>query len=58
MDILQTTFSRGSLKNFLMSSSESLGVLKSLVIWHDNSGKEPDWFLDKVTVKDMSTGIK
>ena len=43
--------------NFLLSTAENLGILQSVTIWHDNDGKTPDWFLDKVMVKDMTSGV-
>ena len=32
-----------------------LGTLMRLRIWHDNSGKYPGWFLEKVVVQDLKT---
>ena len=45
------------MNNFLLSCPQHLGTLKGITVWHDNSGVKPDWFLDKVIIKDMTTGL-
>lgn len=51
-------FSRGSINNFTLCLQESLGSLKKIRIWHDNSGKTPSWFLMQVIIVDLATGEK
>ena len=34
---------RGGTESFLITTRESLGELKEVRIWHDNSGKNPRW---------------
>ena len=50
-------FTRGSVRNFVMTTDQSLGDPLILRIWHDNSGKgaNASWFLDKVVVEDLAT---
>ena len=51
-------FSRGSINNFTLCLGESLGTLEKIRIWHDNSGRNPSWFLMQVVITDLSTGEK
>ncbi|XP_048042257.1 polycystic kidney disease protein 1-like 2 [Megalobrama amblycephala] len=48
-------FERGGVDVFLLSMPFSLGELQSIDISHDNSGRSPDWYLDKVQVLDLQT---
>ncbi|XP_068681978.1 polycystin-1-like protein 2 isoform X4 [Montipora foliosa] len=45
-------FSRGSVNIFMLSLKESLGDITHIKIWHDNSGDNPQWFLNKVVIRD------
>ena len=47
-------FQRSSVDSFLLSAHESLGNLKSLNVWHDNSGRTPSWYLKEVIVRDLT----
>lgn len=47
---------RGNVDSFLVTTSASLGPLDYLHIWHDNSGSDPTWFLNRVVVLDAETG--
>lgn len=49
-------FARGSINNFTFSLPNPLGRLFKILIWHDNSGESPAWFLQQVEVEDSSTG--
>ena len=51
-------FCRGSIDRFVFHLDNSLGNLIKIEIWHDNSGKNPSWFLDQVRIVDESTGEK
>ena len=48
---------RGHVDSFLVTTSGSLGPLDYLYIWHDNSGSDPAWFLNRVVVLDSETGL-
>lgn len=48
-------FSRGSIDGFILVTTGSLGSLKEITITHDNSGRNPSWFLENVTIKDKQT---
>lgn len=48
-------FESGDVNIIILSSSIDLGNINSIKIWHDNSGKRPGWFLDKVSIKNTST---
>ncbi|XP_077979563.1 uncharacterized protein LOC144434915 [Glandiceps talaboti] len=43
----------GGIDAFVMASPRPLGNLVHMRIWHDNSGKTPSWFLNRISVKDM-----
>ena len=48
-------FARGSVNTFMLSLKESLGDLSHIKIWHDNSGENPQWFINKVVIRDPKT---
>ncbi|MBN3299417.1 PK1L2 protein, partial [Amia calva] len=48
-------FGRGGVDMFLLSTPFSLGELQSIHLWHDNSGGNPAWYLDKVLIQDLQT---
>ena len=43
-------FEKGNLDNFLMAVPYSLGDLKAIEIWHNNTGETPGWFHIETTV--------
>lgn len=51
-------FCRGNVDYFLLSVPRSLGKLKTLRIWHDNTGDHPSWYLLRVMVHDVQTEVK
>ncbi|MCJ8737360.1 hypothetical protein PDJAM_G00023180 [Pangasius djambal] len=51
-------FERGGIDMFLLTTPFSLGELQSIRLWHDNSGKHPAWYVNKVMVQDLETGQK
>uniref|UniRef100_A0A3B4C8N2 Polycystic kidney disease 1 like 2a n=1 Tax=Pygocentrus nattereri TaxID=42514 RepID=A0A3B4C8N2_PYGNA len=51
-------FERGGVDVFLLATPVSLGELQSIRLWHDNSGKHPAWYVNKVMVQDLETGQK
>lgn len=48
-------FARGSVNRFMLSLKESLGDISHIKIWHDNSGDNPQWFINKVVIRDPNT---
>ena len=48
-------FARGSVTSFTLSLCDSIGPLRRLRVWHDNSGKSPSWFLNTVNIYDAIT---
>uniref|UniRef100_A0A1I8FW75 PLAT domain-containing protein n=1 Tax=Macrostomum lignano TaxID=282301 RepID=A0A1I8FW75_9PLAT len=57
-DGVRQNFSRGSVCNFAMTTRAPLGELRGLKVWHDNSGKKPGWFLEKILIEDLQTKKK
>ena len=51
-------FTRGSVNTFDVNLPVHLGQLYKIKIWHDNSGKNPSWFLYQVVVNDACTNKK
>lgn len=51
-------FCRGNVDYFLLSVPQSLGKLKNLRIWHDNTGDDPSWYLLRIMVHDIQTDAK
>lgn len=48
-------FTRASVNNFTLTLPSSLGKLKNIRIWHDNTGSNPAWFLQRVVITDQQT---
>ncbi|XP_037401275.1 polycystic kidney disease protein 1-like 2 [Pygocentrus nattereri] len=51
-------FERGGVDMFLLTTPFSLGELQSIRLWHDNTGKYPAWYVNKVMAQDLETGQK
>ncbi|KAM5262602.1 polycystin-1-like protein 3 [Ctenodactylus gundi] len=51
-------FERGGVDVFLLSTLFPLGELRSLRLWHDNSGDRPSWYVSQVLVCDLVTSQK
>ncbi|XP_071105933.1 polycystin-1-like [Haliotis cracherodii] len=49
-------FQRNCTDKFLIAYDTRLGDLKKILIWHDNTGLSPSWYLSHVIVKDLSDG--
>ncbi|XP_060073681.1 polycystin-1-like protein 2 [Ylistrum balloti] len=50
-------FEHACTKRFIMGTTESLGELNYIRVWHDNSGSggERSWYLSKITIDDPQT---
>ncbi|XP_068673513.1 polycystin-1-like [Montipora foliosa] len=48
-------FKTGSVDPFLLTVPQSLGSLKHIRIWHNNSGNYPSWNLLRVMIQDIQT---
>ena len=46
---------RGSTDSFLVTTSETLGELAYIRVWHDNFGKDPAWFVKQVSIREIDT---
>eukprot|EP00058_Branchiostoma_floridae_P011086 XP_002596574.1 hypothetical protein BRAFLDRAFT_98322 [Branchiostoma floridae] len=46
-------FERGNMAGFVLCTETDPGWLTHVRVWHDNSGKEPAWFLEKIIVDDL-----
>ncbi|XP_043293117.1 polycystic kidney disease protein 1-like 2 [Cervus canadensis] len=51
-------FERGGVDVFLLSTLFPLGELRSLRLWHDNSGDQPSWYVSQVLVHDLAMDQK
>ena len=52
----EAIFARGTEKKFIIVLNKDIGEIYSLRIWHDNSGKDPSWFLDAIEITDANSG--
>ncbi|KAI8510686.1 hypothetical protein Bbelb_116020, partial [Branchiostoma belcheri] len=43
-------FERGSVDSFFVSTSQPLGALRFVRVWHNNGGYSPGWFLSQIIV--------
>ncbi|KAK3597481.1 hypothetical protein CHS0354_041902 [Potamilus streckersoni] len=48
-------FQSGAEDWILVTTKRSLGVLKSVTVWHDNTGQSPEWYLTQIVIKDVQT---
>ncbi|XP_055085828.1 polycystin-1 [Periophthalmus magnuspinnatus] len=48
-------FQRGGLDQFHLESPVSLGEVWKIRLWHDNTGLDPSWFVQRVVVWDPQT---
>ncbi|XP_072177058.1 polycystin-1-like protein 2 [Diadema setosum] len=46
---------RGGTDSFLLTTHGSLGDLTALRVWHNNSGKSPEWHINRILVHDLQT---
>ncbi|XP_064606461.1 LOW QUALITY PROTEIN: polycystin-1-like [Liolophura sinensis] len=51
----QGAFQRNCQDTFLVAHDTNLGKLWKVVIWHDNAGLSPSWYLIQVVVRDLQT---
>ncbi|XP_052512125.1 polycystic kidney disease protein 1-like 2 [Budorcas taxicolor] len=51
-------FERGGVDVFLLSTLFPLGELRSLRLWHDNSGDQPSWYVSRARVHDLAMDRK
>lgn len=57
-DPVRTKFAKSAVDTFLLAVPSTLGRLKQLRVWHDNSGASPSWFLQRVLIIDLQTDKK
>ena len=46
---------RGSTDSFLVTTSQTLGELAYIRVWHDNFGKDPAWFVKQISIREIDT---
>ena len=49
------TLARGSVNTVLVSTSETLGELSYIRVWHDNFGDDPAWYLKQLCIREIAT---
>lgn len=50
-------FQSGTTTSFLLTLNKPLDQITKLHLWHDISGPKPSWFLEKVVVCHLNTGL-
>ncbi len=48
-------YARNSHDVLLLATDISLGTIFKVHVWHDNSGRNPAWYLSRVIVRDLQT---
>ncbi|KAM8977860.1 polycystic kidney disease and receptor for egg jelly-related protein isoform X1 [Sarcophilus harrisii] len=48
-----TTFYRGSMDTFLLTTKSDLGAIRAIRVWHNNEGSRPSWYLSRVKVENI-----
>ncbi|PFX34823.1 Polycystic kidney disease protein 1-like 2 [Stylophora pistillata] len=51
-------FARGSIMAFVISIPVNIGTIKTVRVWHDNSGTSPSWFLNQIKVRDLFNKVQ
>nr|XP_039248314.1 polycystin-1-like [Styela clava] len=51
-------FQRGAVDTMQIASDVSLGEIYKIKLWHDNTGLDPGWCVDRVMVRDLQTEYK
>ncbi|VDI55403.1 Hypothetical predicted protein [Mytilus galloprovincialis] len=51
----QVLFTSGGEDWFLITSSYDIGDMVNVIVWHDNSGSSPSWFLSRIIIQDLQT---
>ena len=54
----RTCLQPGSVDSFLITTSDCLGSLTYIRMWHDNTGKSPSWFVSQLVIRDVETDEK
>ncbi|KAI8502519.1 hypothetical protein Bbelb_201070, partial [Branchiostoma belcheri] len=57
-DMDRVTFRQGAVDTFVLSSDRRLGALNAVHVWHDNTGGDPSWYLNKIVVIDCDKDDK
>lgn len=52
-DYQQQRFQKSGMDAFLLCTPFHLGKLSFIELWHDNTGENPSWYVDKVTIRDV-----
>ena len=49
------TLARSSVNSFLVKTSETLGELSYIRVWHDNFGGDPSWYVKQISIREISS---
>ncbi|XP_023221750.1 uncharacterized protein LOC111623410 [Centruroides sculpturatus] len=47
-------FKRGNEDRFIIQLDNYIGAITRIYVWHDNSGLNPSWLLDKIEIHDLN----
>ncbi|XP_052802584.1 uncharacterized protein LOC128232845 isoform X2 [Mya arenaria] len=51
-------FERNSRDKFILTLPDSIGRIWKVQVWHNNFGPSPSWYLSRVIVRDLITGVQ
>lgn len=49
------TLARSCVNSFLVTTSETLGELSYIRVWHDNFGDDPAWYVKQISIREIAT---
>ena len=58
VDSTNTALKAGGVDTFLLSVPAKLGRIDHVRVWHDNTGKSPGWYLNRILIRDVHTNRK
>ena len=50
-----TTLARSCVNSFLVTTTETLGELSYIRVWHDNFGDDPAWYVKQISIREIGT---
>lgn len=53
LDSPKDDFEKGTINTFVIEADRDIGAIKYITVKHDNSGKNPSLYIDRITVEDI-----
>ena len=49
---------RGSRDKIIIATNNNLGPINKIRLWHDNSGPSPDWYVNRIIIRDLQNNMQ